>query len=145
MEELKANPNRYALGTVIESKLDKNVGSTVTLLVQNGTIKVGDIIVVGNTYGKIRAMQDELGKQVLQAGPSKPVEITGIAEVPCAGEKFMIFNDERKAREVAETRAHNKQKIIAVKSSVVMNIATDITVINKAIITFSLNASATFL
>lgn len=108
MNEYKANPNRLGSGTVIEAKLDKGRGPVATLLVQNGTIKVGDIIVVGNTYGKIRAMQDELGKQVLQAGPSKPVEITGIAEVPCAGEKFMIFNDERKAREVAETRAHNK-------------------------------------
>ncbi len=106
LHNYKANPNRLGSGTVIEAKLDKGRGPVATLLVQNGTIKVGDIIVVGNTYGKIRAMQDELGRNVQTAGPSKPVEITGIADVPFAGEKFMIFNDERKAREVAETRAH---------------------------------------
>lgn len=108
MKDYKANPNRLGIGTVIEAKLDKGRGPVATLLVQNGTIKIGDIIVVGNTYGKVRAMQDEKGKPVTSAGPSKPVEITGIMEVPFAGEKFMIFNDERKAREIAETRAQNK-------------------------------------
>ena len=108
LREYKANPNRLGVGTVIEAKLDKGRGPVATLLVQNGTVKVGDIIVVGNTFGKIRAMQDEKGKQLASAGPSKPVEITGIAEVPCAGDKFMILNDERKAREISETRTRNR-------------------------------------
>ena len=76
MSELKANPNRYALGTVIESKLDKHVGSTVTLLVQNGTLRLGDPIVVGTTYGKVRTLKDDLGREVVEALPSMPVEIT---------------------------------------------------------------------
>ena len=108
MKEYKANPNRLGIGTVIEAKLDKGRGPVATLLVQNGTIKIGDIVVVGNTYGRIRAMQNELGKPIKSAGPSKPVEITGIMEVPFAGEKFMVINDERKAKEIAETRAYNK-------------------------------------
>lgn len=108
MKDLKANPNRLGVGTVIEAKLDKGRGPVATLLVQNGSIKVGDVIVVGNTYGKIRAMYDENGRPVTIAGPSKPVEITGIEEVPFAGERFMIYNDERKAREIASIRAQNK-------------------------------------
>ena len=108
MKEYKANPNRLAIGTVIEARLDKGRGPVATLLVQNGTLKVGDNIVVGTTYGRIRAMQDELGKIVKVAGPAKPVEITGIAEVPFAGEKFMAIEDERKARAIAEVRAQNK-------------------------------------
>ncbi|MFA6595966.1 MAG: translation initiation factor IF-2, partial [Bacilli bacterium] len=108
MKDLKANPNRLGVGTVIEAKLDKGRGPVATLLVQNGSIKVGDVIVVGNTYGKIRAMFDENGRNVTVAGPSKPVEITGIAEVPFAGERFMIYNDERKAREIAQIRAQKK-------------------------------------
>ncbi len=108
LKEYKANPNRLGVGTVIEAKLDKGRGPVATLLVQNGTVKVGDIIVVGNTFGKIRAMQDEKGKGLTSAGPSKPVEITGITDVPCAGDKFMILNDERKAREISETRTRNR-------------------------------------
>ena len=108
LKEYKANPNRLGVGTVVEAKLDKGRGPVATLLVQNGTVKVGDIIVVGNTFGKIRAMQDEKGKQLTSAGPSKPVEITGIADVPCAGDKFMILDDERKAREISETRTRNR-------------------------------------
>lgn len=108
MKEYKANPNRLGIGTVIEAKLDKGKGPVATLLVQNGTIKVGDIVVVGNTYGKIRAMQNELGQTIKLAGPSKPVEITGIMEVPFAGEKFLVINDERKAKEIAEARSFNK-------------------------------------
>ncbi len=108
LKEYKANPNRLGVGTVIEAKLDKGRGPVATLLVQNGTVKVGDIIVVGNTFGKIRAMQDEKGISLTSAGPSKPVEITGITEVPCAGDKFMILNDERKAREISETRTRNR-------------------------------------
>lgn len=108
MKDYKANPNRLGTGTVIEAKLDKGKGPVATLLVQNGTIKIGDIVVVGNTYGKIRAMQNELGQPIKSAGPSKPVEITGIMEVPFAGEKFVVINDERKAKNIAETRAFNK-------------------------------------
>ncbi len=108
LKDYKANPNRLGMGTVIEAKLDKGRGPVATLLVQNGTIKVGDVIVVGNTYGKIRSMEDELGRPVQAAGPSKPVSVTGLVEVPFAGEKFMALNDERKAREIAEVRAQNK-------------------------------------
>ena len=108
MKELKANPNRLGVGVVIEAKLDKFRGPVATLLVQNGQIKVGDVLVIGNTYGKIRSMNNELGKPVEVAEPSKPVEITGIEEVPFAGEKFMIYNNEKKAREVAEARAFKK-------------------------------------
>lgn len=108
LKDYKANPNRLGIGTVIEARLDKGRGPIATLLVQNGTIKVGDIIVVGTTYGKVRSMEDELGRSVSSAGPSKPVSITGLVEVPFAGEKFMVLNDERKAREIAEVRAQNK-------------------------------------
>ena len=108
LRDYKANPNRLGVGTVIEAKLDKGRGPVATLLVQNGTLKVGDVIVVGNTYGKVRAMSDEYGKQVKLAGPAKPVEITGLVEVPFAGEKFMAINDERQAKAIAETRAYNK-------------------------------------
>ena len=108
LKDYKANPNRLGMGVVIEARLDKSKGPLATLLVQNGSIKVGDILVVGNTYGKIRSMNDEKGKPVQIAGPSKPVEVTGIEEVPFAGEKFMIYNNEKKAREVAEVRAFKK-------------------------------------
>lgn len=108
LKDYKANPNRLGIGTVIEAKLDKGRGPVATLLVQNGTIKVGDVIVVGTTYGKIRSMEDETGKTIQAAGPSKPVSVTGLVEVPFAGEKFMALNDERKAREIAEVRTQNK-------------------------------------
>lgn len=108
MENYRANPNRLGVGTVVEAKLDKGRGAVATLLVQNGSIRVGDIIVVGNTYGKIRAMQDETGRLVTVAGPSKPVEITGLSEVPFAGDRFMILKDEKLARETAATRAYRK-------------------------------------
>ena len=108
LKDYKANPNRLGMGTVIEARLDKSKGPLASLLVRNGTIKVGDILVVGNTYGKIRAMNDEKGREVLAAGPSKPVEVIGIEEVPFAGEKFMIYNNEKKAREVAKARAFKK-------------------------------------
>lgn len=104
MEELKANPNRYAMGTVIESKLDKNVGSTVTLLVQNGTLRLGDPIVVGTTHGKVRTLKDDLGREVVEALPSTPVEITGLNEVPSSGDRFMAYETEKEARAVAENR-----------------------------------------
>ena len=107
MEELKANPNRYATGTVIESKLDKNVGSTVTLLVQNGTLRLGDPIVVGNSYGKVRTLKNDLGAEVVEALPSTPVEITGLSEVPASGDKFMAFETEKEAKAIAEERKVN--------------------------------------
>ncbi|WP_284139991.1 translation initiation factor IF-2 [Virgibacillus sp. LDC-1] len=104
VEELKANENRSALGTVIEAQLDKGRGSVATLLVQNGTLKVGDSIVVGSTYGRVRAMVNDIGKRVKEAGPSTPVEITGLNDVPQAGDRFLVFEDEKKARQVGEAR-----------------------------------------
>lgn len=105
VEEYKANPNRKALGTVIEAQLDKGRGSVATLLVQNGTLRVGDPIVVGNTFGRVRAMVNDLGRRVKEAGPSTPVEVTGLNEVPQAGDLFSVFEDEKTARQVGETRA----------------------------------------
>lgn len=105
VEELKANPNRRAKGTVIEAELDKGKGSVATLLVQNGTLHVGDPIVVGNTFGRVRAMVNDIGRRVKSAGPSTPVEITGLNEVPNAGDQFLVFKDEKTARSVGEARA----------------------------------------
>ncbi len=105
MEELKANPNRKAVGTVIEAKLDRGRGPVATLLVQNGTLKVGDPIVAGNTFGRIRAMSDDMGRRVKEAGPSTPIEVTGLNEVPQAGDRFVIFDDEKTARQIGEARA----------------------------------------
>jgi translation initiation factor IF-2 len=108
MEELKANPNRRATGTVIEAKLDKGRGPVATLLVQAGTLHVGDPIVVGCTYGRVRAMVNDTGRRVKEAGPSTPVEITGLHEVPQAGDRFMVFEDEKKARQIGEARAQKQ-------------------------------------
>jgi translation initiation factor IF-2 len=105
VEEYKANPNRKAIGTVIEAELDKGRGSVATLLVQNGTLKVGDPIVVGNTFGRVRAMVNDLGRRVKEAGPSTPVEITGLNDVPQAGDRFVVVDDEKTARQIGETRA----------------------------------------
>lgn len=105
VEEWKANPNRKAVGTVIEAQLDKGRGSVATLLVQNGTLKIGDPIVVGNTYGRVRAMVNDVGRRVKEAGPSTPVEITGLSDVPQAGDRFVVFEDEKTARQVGEARA----------------------------------------
>ncbi|MGO5011620.1 translation initiation factor IF-2 [Niallia sp. Sow4_A1] len=105
VEEYKANSNRNAVGTVIEAELDKGKGSVATLLVQNGTLRVGDPIVVGNTFGRVRAMVNDLGRRVKSAGPSTPVEITGLNEVPQAGDRFVVFNDEKTARQVGEARS----------------------------------------
>ncbi len=104
VEELKANPNRRANGTVIEAQLDKGRGSVASLLVQNGTLKVGDPIVVGNTFGRVRAMVNDLGKRINSAGPSTPVEITGLNDVPLAGDRFVVFKDEKQARQIGEMR-----------------------------------------
>ncbi|MBD1380053.1 translation initiation factor IF-2 [Metabacillus arenae] len=108
VEEYKANPVRRATGTVIEAQLDKGRGSVATLLVQNGTLNVGDPIVVGNTFGRVRAMVNDLGRRVKVAGPSTPVEITGLSDVPQAGDQFMVFEDEKKARQVGEARAQKQ-------------------------------------
>lgn len=105
VEEYKANPNRKAVGTVIEAQLDKGRGSVATLLVQNGTLKIGDPIVVGNTFGRVRAMVNDVGRRVKEAGPSTPVEITGLSDVPQAGDRFVVFEDEKTARQVGEARA----------------------------------------
>jgi len=105
MNELKANPKRYAMGTVIESKLDKNVGSQVTLLIQNGTLRLGDPIVVGEFFGKVRTLKNDLNEEVVEALPSTPVEVTGISGVPTAGDKFMAFESEKQAHSVAEQRS----------------------------------------
>ncbi len=105
MNELKANPNRYATGSVIEARLDKNIGSVATILIQNGTLRLGDPIVVGNVYGKVRTLKNDKGENILQALPSTPVEITGLNELPVAGDRFMAFETEKEARKVAEERA----------------------------------------
>ena len=113
MEDYKANPNREAVGYVIESKLDKNKGPQATLLIKNGTLRVGDVLVCGDTWGKIRIMYNDLGKQVREARPSEPVSVLGLSDVPVAGDKFMVIQDERKARQISETRtARSKTKSI---------------------------------
>lgn len=104
VEELKANPKREAFGTVIDAQLDKGRGSVASLLVQNGTLHVGDSVVVGNTFGRVRAMVNDLGKRVSEVGPSTPVEITGLSDVPQAGDQFLVFKDEKKARQIGEAR-----------------------------------------
>jgi translation initiation factor IF-2 len=105
VEEYKANPKRNAMGTVIEAQLDKGRGSVATLLIQNGTLKIGDPIVVGNTHGRVRAMVNDKGRRVKDAAPSTPVEITGLSDVPQAGDRFVVFEDEKTARQVGEARA----------------------------------------
>ncbi len=104
MNDYKANPNRYAVGTVVESRLDKHLGPIVTVLVQNGTLRLGDPIVVGTTYGKIRTLKSDLGKDLTETILSQPVEITGLSDVPNAGDKFMAFESEKQARSIATTR-----------------------------------------
>lgn len=103
--ELKANPTRSAIGTVIEAQLDKGRGAVATLLVQDGTLRVGDPIVVGHAYGRVRAMVNDLGRRIKSAGPSMPIEITGLNEVPQAGDRFVVFEDEKTARQVGESRS----------------------------------------
>ena len=105
VQELKANPNRLALGTVIEARLDKTKGPIATLLVQEGTLKVGDPIVVGNTFGRVRVMVNDQGRRVKTALPATPVEITGLNTSPQAGDRFVVFEDEKTARSAGEERA----------------------------------------
>ena len=115
----KANPNRYALGTVIESKLDKNIGGVVSLLIQNGTLRLGDPVVVGTYFGRVRTMKNDLGESIVEAGPSTPVEITGMQGNPSAGDKFMAFETEAEAKNVASKReaaareTKNKKEVVS--------------------------------
>ena len=104
MENLRANPNRYASGAVIESRVDKNVGGVASFLIQNGTLRIGDPIVVGTSYAKVRTMKNDRGESIAQAGPSTPVEITGLTKNPSAGDKFMAFETEAEAKSIAEKR-----------------------------------------
>ena len=108
VEEYKANSNKLATGTVIEAQLDKGRGAVATLLVQNGTLKIGDPIVVGTAYGRVRAMVNDMGRRVKDAGPSTPVEITGLNDVPQAGDLFVVFKDEKTARQVGEVRSQQQ-------------------------------------
>ncbi len=109
IEKLKANPNRYAKGTVIESKMDKSLGVVATLLIQNGTLRLGDNIVVGNAHGRVRTLKNDRGENLVEADPSMPVTITGLNESPSAGDKFMVFENEKKARSIAEQRKANEK------------------------------------
>ena len=108
LADLKANPNRYALGTIVEARLDKQRGPIATFLVQNGTLRVGDSVVAGTCFGKVRQLRDDLGRQLSEAGPSTPVEISGLQDVPVAGDKFMAFESEKMARDIADKRKEAK-------------------------------------
>lgn len=110
VNEYKANPDKRARGTVIEAELDKSRGPVARILVQNGTLKVGDAFVAGNCFGRVRAMVNDKGRKIKEAGPSTPVEITGLADVPQAGDPFMAFEDERKARAIADRRSTSQRQ-----------------------------------
>ena len=121
MNEYKANPNRYAVGTVVESRLDKHLGPIVTVLVQNGTLRLGDPVVVGHAYGKIRTLKDDKGINLTSTKLSQPVEITGVNEVPKAGDKFMAFESEKEARNIGLKRQEMaKQKDMTPSKSVTL-------------------------
>ncbi len=105
MQEYKANPSRYATGVVIESKKNSKVGSVATLLIQNGTLRLGDPIVAGTIYGKVRTLKNDLGQNIVEATPSTPVEVTGLSDVPNAGDKFMAFESEKQAKHIADERS----------------------------------------
>lgn len=122
MQEYKANPNRYAVGTVIESRLDKHLGPIVTVLIQNGTLRLGDPIVIGHAFGKVRTLKNDKGEEITSAMPSMPVEITGLNETPNSGDKFMAFESEKQARSVAEQRKNqDKFKENAPKQAVTLD------------------------
>lgn len=104
MEGYKANPSRYASGAVIEARMDKHLGSVVSLLIQNGTLRLGDPIVVGTTAGKVRTLKNDLGQSIVEALPSTPVEVTGLSSLPSAGDKFMAFETEKQAKQIADER-----------------------------------------
>ncbi|AMA72707.1 MULTISPECIES: translation initiation factor IF-2 [Aneurinibacillus] len=110
VQELKANPNKRARGTVIEAELDRGKGPVATVLVQSGTLRVGDPIVVGTAYGRVRAMMNDKGRRIKEAPPSTPVEITGLNDVPQAGDQFMVFEDEKMARQIGERRAATRRE-----------------------------------
>ena len=110
MQEYKANPSRYASGAVVESRKDSKVGSIATLLIQNGTLRLGDPIVIGNYAGKVRTLKNDKGQNIVEAGPSTPVEVTGISEVPSAGDKFMAFESEKQAKEIATSRLNRSKE-----------------------------------
>jgi translation initiation factor IF-2 len=109
VHELKANPNRLANGTVIEAKVDRNRGPVATILIQSGTLNMRDIVVAGATWGRVKAMQDDHGRRVRKAGPSTPVEILGLLDVPQAGDQVQVFEDEREARELVESRVQQRR------------------------------------
>lgn len=118
MENYKANPNRYAIGSVVESRLDVQVGSIVTVLIQNGTLRLGDPIVVGSSFGKIRTLKNDKGVEITTASPSQPVEITGLNETPKAGDKFMAFETEKQARSIGEARRSEEKETQTKSTSV---------------------------
>ncbi len=109
--ELKANPKRPAIGTVIESSLDKGRGYVAKLLVQNGTLRQGDVIVAGPVFGKVKAMYNERNQLVKEAGPSTPILVLGLTGAPQAGEKFMVYADEKEARNIANKRQQLQREI----------------------------------
>jgi len=122
VQELKANPDKRARGVVIEAELDKNRGPVATVLVQNGTLRVGDALVAGNYFGKVRAMINDRGRRVKEATPSTPVEILGLSDVPNAGDAFMVFEDEKQAREIADIRAERqRQKELKVQTRITLD------------------------
>ncbi len=110
VSDFKANPNRYAVGSVIESRLDKNIGGVASLLIQNGTLRLGDPVVVGTCFGKIRTMKNDLGESIVESGPSTPVEITGLSDNPSAGDRFMAFETESEAKSIASKRASHERE-----------------------------------
>ncbi|PIL85338.1 translation initiation factor IF-2, partial [Acinetobacter baumannii] len=107
--ELKASAEGAAQGVVIEARVDKGRGAVTSILVQNGTLNIGDLVLAGSSYGRVRAMSDENGKPIKSAGPSIPVEILGLPEAPMAGDEVLVVNDEKKAREVADARADRER------------------------------------
>ena len=119
--ELKANPNRYAIGTVIESKVDKNIGGIASILIQTGTLRIGDPIVIGTSFAKVRTLKNDLGENIVEAGPSTPVEITGLSSNPSAGDKFMAFESESEAKNVASKREASAKEIKFKKNAVTLD------------------------
>ena len=148
MNDLKANPSRYAAGTVIESRLDKKIGTVVSLLVQSGTLRLGDPIVVGSSYGKVRTLKNDKGIDIVEALPSMPVEVTGLNETPSAGDKFMAFETEKQAKSIALQRKNRKRESDTNRSGMtledlfgaIQSGAKEISVILKADVNGSLEA-----
>ena len=119
ISDLKANPNRKAKGTVIEAKLDKSRGPVSSILVQNGSLEIGDFIIVGTTSGRIRAMQDDKGRKIKKALPSTPVEIIGLSDVPQAGDIFQVVEDEKLAKQISSERsAQKREEVINARSRI---------------------------